>query len=65
MDNDIEITKDEFAKLFYPAYCITTHKSQGQTFNEAYTIYEWDRFDKRLKYVALSRSTNKNHINII
>ena len=65
LDNDIEITKDEFAKLFYPAYCITTHKSQGQTFNEAYTIYEWDRFDKRLKYVALSRSTNKNHINII
>ena len=60
-----EIEKDMLTTLFYPAYCITIHKSQGCTFNEAYTILEWKHLDDRLKYVALSRTVNKNLINII
>jgi hypothetical protein len=55
----------EFTKIFNVAYCITTHKAQGATFDEAYTIHEFDQFDKRLKYVALSRATDINLINII
>ena len=47
----------DFQSLFHPAYCITTHKSQGSTFNHPYTIHEWEKFDDILKYVALSRST--------
>ena len=55
----------EFTKIFNVAYCITVHKSQGQTFDEPYTIHEFNQFDERLKYVALSRATDINLINII
>jgi hypothetical protein len=61
---DIPIPFDEFQNLFHPAYCITTHKSQGTTFNHPYTIHEWERLDDRLKYVALSRSTKLENINV-
>ena len=64
-DKQIEIPIDKFQKFFYVAYCITTHKSQGSTFNHGYTIHEYDKFDIRLKYVALSRSTDIKNINIV
>ena len=41
----------------YPSYCITIHCSQGQSYNDSYT--------DKLKYVALTRATNKDLINII
>lgn len=49
---------------FLSAYCITTHKSQGDTYRDKYTIHEWDVFSgdslfkRRLRYVAQSRSTD-------
>lgn len=49
---------------FLSAYCITTHKSQGDTYKDKYTIHEWDKFSgdglfkRRLRYVAQSRSTD-------
>ncbi|MBC7766561.1 AAA family ATPase [Arenimonas sp.] len=55
----------DFAKLFYPAYYITLHKSQGSTFDKPYTILEWNVLDEKLKYIALSRSTKKELINIL
>jgi ATP-dependent exoDNAse (exonuclease V) alpha subunit len=60
----IEIDIKNFSDLFYIAFCMTIHKSQGQTFNHDYTIYEWERLDKRLKYVALSRATDKKYIHL-
>ncbi len=60
-----EIGLNEFQALFYLAFCITVHKSQGCTFNYPYTINEWNLFDWRLKYVALSRATKKEYINIV
>jgi ATP-dependent exoDNAse (exonuclease V) alpha subunit len=63
-EKDIDIPIAEFQKMFYIAFCITTHKSQGSTFNHPYTIHEFNLFDERMKYVALSRSTDKNLINI-
>ena len=44
---------------------ITIHKSQGASFNFPYTIHEWNRLNKRLRYVALTRATDKKFINII
>ena len=30
----------DIQRLFYVAYCITVHKSQGETYNDPYTIHE-------------------------
>ena len=63
-DSPIEIELKEFSKLFNIAFCMTIHKSQGQTFNHDYAIHEWNKLDHRLKYVALSRSTKIDNIYI-
>jgi hypothetical protein len=60
----MEIKFDDFQHMFYVAFCITIHKSQGCSFDHEYTIHEFNRFDERLKYVALSRATKKEYINI-
>jgi hypothetical protein len=59
------ILEKDFQNLFYPAYCITIHSSQGTTFNEEYTIHDWNILSNELKYVALSRGHNKDQINTI
>jgi ATP-dependent exoDNAse (exonuclease V) alpha subunit len=66
-DEIIDIKTEKFQEYFYPAFYITIHKSQGQTFDFEYTICEWNKtnFDSRLKYVALSRATHIKNINII
>jgi len=61
---DMKITVQDFNKYFYLAYCITVHASQGETFNQPYTIYDWKRMCKRGKYVALSRATKLENIQI-
>ena len=61
----MDIPTDMFVQLFHVAFCITTHKAQGMSYNHPYSIYEWDRMDSRLKYVALSRATQKQFINLI
>ena len=61
----MDIPTDMFVKLFNVAYCITTHKAQGCSFNHPFTIHEWERMDNRLKYVCLSRSTKRSYINMI
>ena len=60
----IAIPQNDFTNIFYPAFCVSVHKSQGSTYDHPYTIYEWDKMDNRLKYVALSRATKKEHVNI-
>jgi ATP-dependent exoDNAse (exonuclease V) alpha subunit len=61
----IIIPSKDFTRLFNIAYCITVHKAQGETYDFNYTIYEWSKFSSRMKYVALSRATNKKYINVI
>ena len=63
---DVTFPLDTFARYFYPAFCITVHASQGCTINEPYTIYDWyfPHMDDRAKYVALSRATDIDHIQI-
>jgi hypothetical protein len=63
--NEIIIQKDEFQKLFRVGYAFTVHSCQGLTINQLYTIHEWERMHQRLKYVALSRSSSYENINII
>ena len=54
-----------FQKLFYVAYCITSHKSQGISINQPYTIHEFERFTPEMRYVALSRATKLEYINVV
>ncbi len=63
--NEIVIGADEFQKLFRIGYAFTTHSSQGMSIDKPYTIYEFNRMSKKLKYVALSRSTKHEYINIM
>ena len=64
-EKELKLSIKEFGEMMYPAYCITIHCSQGQSYDESYTIHEWWRLTDKLKYVALTRATNKNLINII
>jgi ATP-dependent exoDNAse (exonuclease V) alpha subunit len=64
-EKELVIDMEKFQEYFYVAYCITIHKSQGCSFNFPYTIHEFNRLNKRLRYVALTRATDKNFINII
>ena len=61
---DMKIACQDFNKYFYLAYFITVHASQGKTFKEPYTIYDWGKMCKRVKYAALSRGTKLENIQI-
>ena len=74
-DKEIEISDENrkfkvdlklFHKLFYLGFCITIHASQGETFKQKYTIYDWnfEHFCSRAKYVALSRASDLSNIQI-
>ena len=56
----------QFSSMFYPAFCIGVHVSQGCTFDKKYTIYDWnfEHMDETAKYVALSRATSIKNIQI-
>src|SRR4051794_24912948 len=56
------IKATDMTKLFYVSYCDRA-STQGITFEGLYTIFEWELMDPKLKYVALSRGTNKKNIN--
>jgi hypothetical protein len=64
---EIKLKTEDFHKFFYLGFCITIHASQGETFTEKYTIYDWKYkiFSDKAKYVALSRATNYNNIQIM
>ena len=47
---------EDFNKYFLMNYCSTTHKSQGETIMENYTIYDWNAMDIKIRYTALSRA---------
>ena len=68
-ENFPDYTYDDFQKYFLPAYCITIHKSQGQTYDKPYKICEVNKIMKcsesrSLLYVSLTRARSKELINI-
>jgi signal peptidase I len=63
--NEIKIKADEFQKLFRIGYAFTTHSAQGMSIDKPYTIHEFNRMSKKLKYVSLSRSTKHEYINVM
>ena len=61
----ITIQADAFQKLFRIGYAFTTHSAQGMSIDQPYTIHEFGKMGQKLKYVALSRATKHENINII
>ncbi len=61
----IKINIPDFQKFFLVGYATTTHSAQAMSIGKPYTIYEWDRIDQRLRYVALSRSRAYDDMNIL
>ena len=61
----MNIATKDMTKLFNIGFAITIHCAQGMSYDHPFTIYEWDKLDKRLRYVALSRSRKRSYINMI
>lgn len=53
---------EDFRDYFLLNYCSTTHKSQGETITEEYTIYDWDCMTTKIKYTALSRAIKYENV---
>ena len=47
--DDICVPIKTFQESFLVAYATTVHKLQGSTINEPFTIYEYEKMDKRYK----------------
>ena len=63
-DTEITIKTADFHKFFYLGFCLTIHANQGETFDTPYTIYDWYKLCPKAKYVALSRGTKLENIQI-
>ena len=62
---DIVIDREEIYKYFDYAYATTIHRAQGSTIDAPYSINDWnDRLSKKLKYVAVSRTSDRGNIQI-
>lgn len=61
-NHKIDIKINDLQKLFCLNYCSTTHKSQGETITENYTIYDFNFMSKKCKYTALSRAKRAEQI---
>ena len=61
----VDVPIANFQKNFHVAYAVTTHKSQGMTIKDHFTIHEWDKLNNTAKYVALSRGTCWEHVNLV
>ena len=64
-ENEKIIPLDQMTRLFNPAYCVTTHKFQGSSIDKPFTIYEWQKMDKKLRYTAVTRGTLLKYMNIV
>jgi ATP-dependent exoDNAse (exonuclease V) alpha subunit len=62
---ELTIPQNKFQAWFHVAYCITAHKSQGETIKTPYTIHDWDKMSETCKYVSLSRGTCWKNVNLL
>lgn len=52
----------DFQEYFLMNYCSTTHKAQGETITDQYTIWDWEFMDTKLRYTSLSRAKSMNQV---
>ena len=57
-----EISLKDLQSKFLVAWCLTTHKAQGQTIKQNIMIHNWLEMNNELKYTAMSRATNGKNV---
>lgn len=62
---EITLPITEFAKNFDLGYAMTVHRSQGMTIRTKYTIHEYNKMGRKMKYVAISRTSNIQNIRMM
>ena len=60
--NTIELDM-KYTTSFKPRFALTVHKSQGSTYTDNYSIYEYESMKPRMLYVALTRARTKKQVN--
>ena len=58
------VENSTFQRYFRVGYADTCHSNQSLTIKKHHLIHQWNRYNDNMKYVALSRSTDYNNINI-
>ena len=62
----IKVSADDFDKHFSLGYAMTCTRSQGSTFNEPVSIYQWNHhYMSNNKYTAITRTTKCEFVNIM
>ena len=62
-DGEDVIVEDTDMVDFRPAYALTVYKAQGMTINRSYSIYEYEKMNHDMRYVALTRTRKKEYVN--
>ena len=61
----LRIEYSKFHRHFEPGFCRTTHSVQGMTLRSKFTIHDWDAMDEKLRFVAFSRATGMDGLQIV
>jgi len=59
----ISVRPWDFHEYFRVAWCVTVHKSQGQTFDFPYTLWDTNRYNNRMWNTALTRTSKLEYLN--
>ena len=60
----VNVAFEDFHKTFLMAYCVTCHKSQGDTIDGHIIVHDWGMMTKELKYTAITRTTKYEYVTI-
>jgi hypothetical protein len=54
----------QLQRYFRLGYATTVHSSQGATISEPFTIWEWERMSRQLRYTAVGRAKSLDQVNL-
>jgi hypothetical protein len=61
---EIQVPIGELQENFRLGYACTVHSCQGDTIKEPFTIWEWDRMSRQLRYTAVGRAEMLHQVHV-
>ena len=61
---NLKLSTEMFNTYFVMNYCSTVHKSQGDTIDEPFNIYEYSLMSEKMRYTAITRATKIENIGV-